>query len=531
MKKFAGVLALLLVFAAHAAEPTVVVVGGTAPVPTKYNLSVTSPSGGETFIVGQSYSLVYSGRTRLKNVVVEVSRDAGATWTKIGTLDAKAKDRTKRNRILWTVEGGPSATCIARFTGDASRKTKVTVLSGSFAIADGGPGGLFLGPIGVTGVDGKDGKDGAPGTNGKNGLDADPNVIANLLINNEYFINEARGPKGDPGADGLQGAAGPAGPAGKDADTTEIVNFLISDSLFVMEVSEFVLQDPTFYLNLETIIVNDPNFLTAITNLLKTDEVFITELKNVIINDPNFITAVTNSLKTDEQFLTSIANLLATNVEFKTSIANLIAQDITFQDSIVQQLAVDINFITAVANFLKNDPEFVAACKGDKGDKGDQGLQGLPGAPGADSNPADVANILKNDAEFVAATKGAMGAAGPVGPAGPQGPAGSQGPTGPGGSPTVSYINTASTANAVLSSSKHDGTLVINDANIRGATNPNGRSQIFFSFSTASAAGVGGVVSLSGANLQDGQVTVILTTQNYAIQNTDTVDYQIINKQ
>jgi hypothetical protein len=93
----------------------------------------------------------------------------------------------------------------------------------------------------------------------------------------------------------------------------------------------------------------------------------------------------------------------------------------------------------------------------------------------------------------------------------------------------VSFINTASTSGAILSSSKHDGTLVINDAHIRGANNALGRSQIFFSFSTASS--TAGVVSLSGSNLKDGQVTVNISTQNYAIQTTDSVDYQIINPQ
>jgi hypothetical protein len=81
----------------------------------------------------------------------------------------------------------------------------------------------------------------------------------------------------------------------------------------------------------------------------------------------------------------------------------------------------------------------------------------------------------------------------------------------------------------VLSSSKHSGTLVINDPNIRGPNNPAGRSQIFFSFSTA--ASTAGTVSLSGSNLADGTVTVQISTQNYGIQTTDTIDYQIVNAQ
>lgn len=94
---------------------------------------------------------------------------------------------------------------------------------------------------------------------------------------------------------------------------------------------------------------------------------------------------------------------------------------------------------------------------------------------------------------------------------------------------TVSFINTASTATAVLSSSKHDGTLVINDVNIRGPGHIKGRSQIFLTFSSQGA--VTGVVSLTGSNLQNGQITVNISTQNYAIKTTDSIDYQIVNAQ
>ncbi len=132
----------------------------------------------------------------------------------------------------------------------------------------------------------------------------------------------------------------------------------------------------------------------------------------------------------------------------------------------------------------------------------------------------------------IAGNDGATGPQGPAGPTGPQGPQGlqgSQGPIGPNGSPTVSYINTASTANAIFDSSKHNGTLVIHDTNIRGPGNLHGRSQIFISFATAGA--TAGVVSLSCSNLIDGAVTINISTQNYAIQSTDSIDYQIVNAQ
>ncbi len=207
----------------------------------------------------------------------------------------------------------------------------------------------------------------------------------------------------------------------------------------------------------------------------------------------------------------------------------------------------------------------VQGLKGDTGDRGPQGVQGIPGVKGdtglqgdigstgpegptgpqgtagADGaqgpvgpvGPAGQQGVAGNDGaqglQGVAGNDGATGPVGPVGPTGPQGAQGSQGPTGPNGAPTVSYINTASAVNAQLDGSRHSGTLVINDPNIRGPNNPGGRSQIFFSFSTASA--VVGTVSISGSGLSDGHVTVNISTQNYALQPTDTIDYQIVNAQ
>jgi hypothetical protein len=90
----------------------------------------------------------------------------------------------------------------------------------------------------------------------------------------------------------------------------------------------------------------------------------------------------------------------------------------------------------------------------------------------------------------------------------------------------VSFVNTVSLAGATLSPSKHDGSIVINDPHIHAGAK---RSQIFLSFSTT--ASMVGVVSLSGSNLQEGSVTVNISTQSYALQSTDSIDYQIINPQ
>jgi hypothetical protein len=97
---------------------------------------------------------------------------------------------------------------------------------------------------------------------------------------------------------------------------------------------------------------------------------------------------------------------------------------------------------------LKQDPEFIAATKGDPGQDGAPGPQGEPGqdgAPGPQGEPGKDAELtteqiaamtaaiilkLKSDEEFITATKGDPGPQGLQGEPGPQGPEGPQGDKG-----------------------------------------------------------------------------------------------------
>src|SRR5689334_17047709 len=49
------------------------------------NMAISSPSGGESYVIGQPETIIYSGKTRFKTILVELSRDGGTTWTTTGT--------------------------------------------------------------------------------------------------------------------------------------------------------------------------------------------------------------------------------------------------------------------------------------------------------------------------------------------------------------------------------------------------------------------------------------------------------------
>jgi hypothetical protein len=524
---------------------------------------VQSPSGGETYVKGRVEPIVLS-KYRFKRISVELSRDGGLTYVAIGTIDNTVKDRSKRGRFDWSVGGESSTHCVMRFTGSTgTKKPKVfTAISAIFTIA------------------GDDIVNGGPtGDKGDPGLDASAAAVAAILMADPNFMNAVKGEQGIPGSQGLQGDSGlqgaPGGqgiPGGQgpqglqgeqgiqglqgtpglDANVNDIVNILVGDSLFYITLAQLLEVDQAFLDTLVFMLENDPLFINKVVEILKNDPEFIAQLKGEkgdkgeqgpagqdgLDADP---AEVANILKNDNGFLAAtkgdqgiqgiqgvagpagqdadpaeVAGILKDDPEFITATKG--DQGIQGVQGVAGPAGQDAD-PTEVAGILKDDPAFVAATKGEQGEQGEQGIpgvQGPVGPAGQDADPADVAVILKNDPEFVAATKGEKGEPGSQGPIGPNGP-------------TVSYISTASTTAAVLSSSKHDGYIVFNDPNIRGSGHEKGRSKIFLSFSTTAAAS--GVIGVSYSGLVDGQITINISAQNYAIQNTDSVDVHIINAQ
>lgn len=196
------------------------------------NISITAPSGGETYVIDQDQLIVYGGKTRLKSILIELSRDSGKTFEKLGTINNVTKDKSKLNRFLWTVSGDASTQCIIRMSGKAGRRS-VSCSSGMFSISTNEA--MLNSKITI-------GNDGPQGTEGPQGP-AGP-----------------AGPVGAPGADGAQGIPGTPG---KDADANEIVNLLIGDSEFYIKVANTLAVNEYFAKTVANILKNDAEFQAA----------------------------------------------------------------------------------------------------------------------------------------------------------------------------------------------------------------------------------------------------------------------------
>ena len=91
------------------------------------------PRGGEVFVVGQMQKVKLNARTRGKSVEIEISRDGGATFAALGTIDNTVKDRALRNILSFTVTGPASTNCVLRARA-ASARGMATGITGAFSI-------------------------------------------------------------------------------------------------------------------------------------------------------------------------------------------------------------------------------------------------------------------------------------------------------------------------------------------------------------------------------------------------------------
>ena len=97
-------------------------------------LEITTPRGGEVYLVGQTQQVVVTGR--FKQVIIDLSRDGGATFSDVGTIDNTVKDKSLQNLLRFTVAGPAATNCIMRARGVTAKGTTVA-LSGGFVITDG----------------------------------------------------------------------------------------------------------------------------------------------------------------------------------------------------------------------------------------------------------------------------------------------------------------------------------------------------------------------------------------------------------
>ncbi|HLX60388.1 MAG TPA: hypothetical protein VKX17_03805 [Planctomycetota bacterium] len=97
-------------------------------------LEITTPRGGEVYLVGQTQQVRVTGR--FKQVIIDLSRDGGATFADVGTIDNTVKDKSLQNLLTFTVAGPAATNCIMRARGVMAKGT-IQALSGGFVITDG----------------------------------------------------------------------------------------------------------------------------------------------------------------------------------------------------------------------------------------------------------------------------------------------------------------------------------------------------------------------------------------------------------
>jgi|GEM_PF-3205973 len=102
--------------------------GAAAPV------AITSPRGGEIFVIGQTQYVRLADNTRFKSIQIEISRDGGVTWTMLGVID-NTGPKEARNLLPFQVGGPASSNCVVRATTVQQNKNSSST-SGGFAILD-----------------------------------------------------------------------------------------------------------------------------------------------------------------------------------------------------------------------------------------------------------------------------------------------------------------------------------------------------------------------------------------------------------
>lgn len=172
---------------AHAGTPTIV---------------FESPRGGEVYGLGQAQKVRLGSKTRAKTVKIELSRDGGATFELLGTVDNTVKDKEQRNILSFTVSGTSSSNCVIKATGTVG-KTTVSSLSSPFSIGSAGsppPGSVTSGSLAdgnVTTVKLADGS--VTSIKLADGSVTNPKLAAG---GGEYRQDDQRGGIGQHGADG-----------------------------------------------------------------------------------------------------------------------------------------------------------------------------------------------------------------------------------------------------------------------------------------------------------------------------------------
>jgi hypothetical protein len=111
-------------------------------------VAIISPHGGEVYVEGQNQTVTLGSKTKYKAVTIELSRDGGATWATLGTINNTSKSK---NILPFTVAAPPSGNCVIRATGVGAPAS--AALSNGFSITVNAGGVLATPPTGAAGGD------------------------------------------------------------------------------------------------------------------------------------------------------------------------------------------------------------------------------------------------------------------------------------------------------------------------------------------------------------------------------------------
>ncbi len=90
-------------------------------------LTVTSPNGGESWIMGLPHNITWTSTGTIADVKIELSTDSGASYTLVNALTANT------GSYPWTVPNSPAAACLVRIS-DASDSAVEDVSNAVFTI-------------------------------------------------------------------------------------------------------------------------------------------------------------------------------------------------------------------------------------------------------------------------------------------------------------------------------------------------------------------------------------------------------------
>ena len=121
-----------------------------APIPES-SITVTSPNGGENWIVGSGHNINWSSTGTVGDVRIDYSTDNGSNWVVVSPTTANDGAYT------WTVSNSPSSVCLIRVSetdgnpADASNSAfTISPVTYTLNVANAGNGTVTLSPSGGT---------------------------------------------------------------------------------------------------------------------------------------------------------------------------------------------------------------------------------------------------------------------------------------------------------------------------------------------------------------------------------------------